>query len=246
MTTCNLTKRNGLVVVLVLFTLGGCFSLSRKTPVLEQYVLGSPAAEVKAAPPDQSGFTIGLRRLDLAPYLAIPAIVVRRGNQQIVTSEFHRWGEELSEGINRAFARFLAAEPSVRAVDIAPWSVRSRYDYLIQLHVLRFEGAAAKQIAVTDGEARVVARWEIIRQLDGAVLARGTTDHAERGWQLGDYGGLVTLLDKGLNAMARDLGACMARLGPVPVRPTGAEPIPAIGPALECTAQPGMAGGGAE
>jgi len=224
------------VVVVLLLTLGGCFSLSRKTPVLEQYVLGSPAAEVRAGPSDRAGFTIGLRRLDLAPYLAIPAIVVRRGDQQIVTSEFHRWGEELSEGINRAFARFLAAEPSVRAVDVAPWSVRSKYDYLVQLHILHFEGAAPEETAGTEGEVRVVANWEMIRQADGVVLARGATDHRQGGWRVGDYAGLVTLLDQGLTAMAQDVGACLVRLGPVPVRTTGTVES-AVGPALACVAQ---------
>jgi len=230
------TKRGGLVVAMLLLTLGGCFSLSRKTPVLEQYVLGSPPAQAKVAS-DRGGFTIGLRRLDLAPYLAIPAIVVRRGDQQIITSEFHRWGEEPSEGINRALARFLAAEPTVRSVDVAPWSVRSKYDYLIQLHVLRFEGAAPEELAGTEGEARVVANWEMIRQPDGVVLARGATDHRERGWRVGDYAGLVTLLDKGLIAMAQDLGACLVRLGPVPVRTSGTVESP-VGPTMACVAQP--------
>ena len=215
-------KRAGLVVPFVLFVLAGCFGLGRKSPTLEQYVLGgSTATEGAVSARDRTGFTIGLRKLDLAPYLATPAIVVRRGAQQIITSEFHRWGEDPGASINRAVARFLVSRADIRAVDIAPWSVQARYDYLIQLHVSRFEGAVPEESSPAGGEAHVAATWEIIRQHDGAVLARGATDHRAGGWRVGDYAGLVSLLDNGLNVLARDLGSCVATLGPVTRRVAG-------------------------
>lgn len=226
----------GFVAPFVLLTLAGCFSLGRQTPILEQYVLGgAPAAQGAATSIDRAGLTIGLRRLDLAPYLATPAIVVRRGAQHIVTSEFHRWGEELSDGINRAVARYLAAELPIRAVDVAPWPVQSKYDYLVQLHISRFEGASPSPAGI-EGEAHVAASWEIIRQQDGALLARGVTDHRERGWRVGDYAGLVSMLDQGLNALAHDLVACLASLRPA-VSGTGTSggPIANNGPTRACS-----------
>ena len=57
----------------------------------------------------------------------------------------------------------------------------------------------------TEGEAYLAATWEIIRPDDGVVLARGTTDYRAGGWTIGDYGGLVTLLDAGLRELADDL-----------------------------------------
>jgi hypothetical protein len=42
----------------------------------------------------------------------------------------------------------------------------------------------------------VLATWEIIRPLDGAVLARGVTDYRQRGWRVGDYAGLVCYVDQ--------------------------------------------------
>ena len=216
--------------LLLPFIIAGCFSLSRKTPVLEQYVLGgAPATDVAGTASGRTGLTIGLRQLDLAAYLATPAIVVRRGTQQIVTSEFHRWGEDLNQGINRALARYLAAQATVGAVNVAPWPVRSQYDYLIQLHVSRFEGVVANEAVALEGEVQVAASWEIIRQQDGAVLARGESNHRERGWRVGDYAGLVTLLDGGLNAIAQDLDACLGSLGPVAMRTNvSLEPIACV------------------
>jgi hypothetical protein len=46
------------------------------------------------------------------------------------------------------------------------------------------------------------------------VLARGTTDRRSPGWTVGDYAGLVTLLDEGLDVLAGDLIAGIAGLRP--------------------------------
>jgi uncharacterized protein len=202
--------------------LPGCVSLGRDSPRLELYVIGAAAPEVVAPTPRLADVTIGLRRLQLAPYLATPAIVVRRGSHEILTSEYHRWGEDLGEGINRAVARHLGnGGQQFRTVDVAPWPVRSRYDYLVQLNISRFEGvvraeAAPANVVDAVGEAgaaggavHVVATWEIIRQQDGTVVTRGTTEFREGGWRVGDYAALVALLDRGLVVLARDVTAAL-------------------------------------
>jgi len=225
------TTKTALLSPLALLTFVGCFSLSRDTPPLQQYVLGGTAAASIAAPSaDPTGVTVGVRRLDLAPYLATPAVVVRRGAHQIVHSEFHRWGEDPGEGITRAVAGYLAAETSISAVDSAPWSAGSRHDYLVQLHVVRFEGVVPADSGVVDGEVQLLATWEILRPMDGVVLARGTTDHRERGWTVGDYAGLVTSLDRGLNGLASDVAICVRQLAsaPPPTGDAGASPDPVM------------------
>jgi uncharacterized lipoprotein YmbA len=210
------------VAAIMLVTLTGC-SLGRTSQPLEQYVLGGTSVVQQVtssdatSPPAADGLTIGMRRLDLAPYLASPAIVVRRGTQQIMTSEYHRWGEDPGAGISRAVARYLivpgaTAGMTIRAVDVAPWPARARHDYLVQLHVARFEGTASEDSAATIGEAHVQATWEIIRQVDGVVLARGLTDHVQDGWRVGDYAALVTLLDGGLIALVGEVADCLRRL----------------------------------
>jgi uncharacterized protein len=205
----------GSIVPLILFTLVGCFSLGRDSPALEQYVLGGDRTAAPASSPaDVTGLTVGLRRLDLEPYLATPAIVVRRGDRQVTMSDFHRWGEDPRDGINRAVARHLAARPSVRAVDVAPWPVRSSHDYLVKVHVSRFEGVTPEELTATHGEAHVLATWEIIRPTSGEVLFRGTTDYRVGGWTVGDYAHLVALLDRGLDELAADLVLSLDRSAP--------------------------------
>jgi uncharacterized lipoprotein YmbA len=213
------------ILVCGLLSQTGCFKLARETPILHQYVLGGGGAQADAVAPQRvGGTTIGVRRLDLATYLASPAIVVRRGGHQVITSEYHRWAEDPMHGINRALATHLAATSSVGAVDVAPWTPRALHDYLVQLHVSRFEGVADS--LATQGEAQMLATWEIIRPGDGAVLARGSTDYRQRGWEVGDYGALVKLLDAGLLGVSNDVITCIARLPTVAAAPVVVAPAP--------------------
>jgi uncharacterized lipoprotein YmbA len=182
---------------------------------MEQYVLGNSVTVAAASPRDSASLTIGLRRLYLADYLATRLIVVRHGSHQVVLSDLRRWGEDPGDGINRALGAHLLATPRVRAVDVAPWSVGSRHDYFVQVRIARFEGtvdSAAADSAATEGGVHVVAAWEIIRPADGAVLARGSTQYAEGRWSLGDYAGLVALLDAALSRVALAIHTCLGRL----------------------------------
>nr|BAD81018.1 hypothetical protein [uncultured bacterium] len=218
-----------LIGIGALISVAGCFSLARSTPPLEEYVLGGGArAEAAARARDTGGVTVGLRRLDLASYLATTAIVVRRGSR-IETSGFRRWGEEPSAGIMRAVAVSLRAAPNILAVDIAPWQVRAPHDYLVQLHITHLEGVAAESPATTEGEVHVMASWEIIRAQDGTLVARGETDRREAGWKVGDYLGLVQRIDNGLTGLAGDVAACLVRLGPAtPASELAAEVRPVV------------------
>lgn len=200
-----------------LLFLTGC-SLNRGAPPEQHYVLGGGRFQQASVPaPELGDIAVGIRRLQLAPYLQSNSVVVRGGDhaQELSLSEFHRWSEPLGEGINRALAGYLTAAGSFRVVDVAPWSAGAEHDYLIELSVLRFEGVGASGGAAPEGEAHVVATWAIIRKDDGEILMRGTTDHRRPGWRVGDYAGLVALLDGGVEAIATDL---MNSLDTLPAR----------------------------
>lgn len=229
--TMERTVSRCILGALILGVVPGCFSLGRSSPPLEQYVIGGARPADTIGPiAALDGVSVGVRRLDLADYLSSPAIVVRRGDHEVLTSDFHRWGEDPADGINRAVGRYLAGAPSFRAVDVAPWPVRTRHDFLVQLHITRFEGVVPPgstllsdaAAAPVEGAAHVRASWEIIRELDGAVLARGATDYREEGWRAGDYAALVALLDEGLAVVARDVAVALEALvagAPVDERP---------------------------
>jgi uncharacterized lipoprotein YmbA len=196
--------------------LAGCVKLARESPRLQLYVLsGGPAdaqspVTVGAPSASRGAFSVGLSRIELASYLSAPSVMMRRGANQLTISEFHRWGGDLDQSINRAVAAYLAASPRVRAVDVAPWTARARHDVLVQLHVTRFEGVVVDS-AATDGRVHVIAGWDIIRPFDGSVLVRGSTDDREGTFRVGDYTALVAGLDAALSRVARDIGACLAK-----------------------------------
>jgi uncharacterized lipoprotein YmbA len=181
----------------------GCFALARSSPPIRYYVLGATAPA-----PTAGALTVGLRRADVAAYLGNPGIVVRRGENEVAASEFHRWSEPLDEAINRVVAVRLAAQPPVRAVDVAPWSPRARHNLVVQLHVIRFEGVS--DAAGASGRVHLDAGWDIVYPLDGRVLIRGHTVAREGTWTVGDYNALVGALDATLATLASDIGGCLA------------------------------------
>lgn len=201
-------------------SVAGCFKLSRNSPPVQRYVLSGARAPIAASTAnDTAGLSIGIRRMDLVPYLAIPAIVMRRGTHEIVTSAFHRWGEDLGEGINHTVAAHLMNVPPVKAVDVAPWAARAQHDFLLQLHVSRFEGVIDS--AATSGTVHVRATWDIIRPLDGAVFVRGVTDYQEGRFTVGDYESLVGELNTALDRVARDIRTCLGRFRSDSLPPPG-------------------------
>lgn len=222
-------RRWPFLLVAMLPLLAACFKLSREAPPVQYFVLGGrgvasgdgDAPKAAAASPsnisagDSSSMpnartlAVGLRRLDLASYLAVPSIVMRRGANEITVSEFHRWGEDVGNGINRVVAARLAGTPPVRSVDVAPWEVRAPHDFLVQLHVTHFEGEGAP--GATEGRSHLAADWDIVRPLDGRVLVRGRTEGTSAPWRVGDYAALVRGLDAALTTLARDIGGCLAR-----------------------------------
>lgn len=214
----------------LLVTLAGCFKLARTSPQLTQYVLGglpSDPADVSTA--NAESFTVGVRRLQLASYLSTPSIVVRRGPHQIATSEFHRWGEELGAGINRAIAAELARHPSIPGATVAPWPSRSMHDLVLQVHMQRFEGMLDS--VASSGRVHVVATWDVIRPRDDSVLVRGIAEIRDGRWNAGDYTALVGALDAALAQVARLIGACLADIHagrPTSSSCTGAAPTARI------------------
>jgi uncharacterized protein len=199
-----------LAAILAIAVLPGCFSLSRVETPTQHFVVGASQTRPVAVPAARlEGVTIGLRRIAVADYLVSPMIAVRRGEHRIGFSEYHRWGEDLSSGVNRAVAAYLAERANFAGVDVVPWPARTQHDFLIQIHLLRFEGLAPESPEGAAGEAYLLANWEIIGSPDGALLARGTTKYRANGWVVDDYRMLVSLLDAGLRDLSDDIVASL-------------------------------------
>ncbi len=203
-----------------LASVAGCFSLSHGAPLPRQYALGAERLKAGDPKPLAAGVTVGIRRVELEPYLDTPLLVLRKGSREITFLEFQRWAEPLGTGIGGTLARYLAGRAPIRHVDSAPWPSRAHYDFVIQLHVLRFEGEQPELSPLAAAEAHVLVAWEIVRQDDGVVVAQATTDYRKGGSRAGDYDGLVAQLDEGLIVLA---DALVAKLGELAARPPGSD-----------------------
>lgn len=207
-------KTQSLFLLASLITLTGCsFSLGRDEPAIRHYVLGeSLPMGVEHASGQPTGATIGLRHVQIADYLDVPFVVVRRGPQRITFSDFHRWGESLTKGVNRSVAGHLVARGPVRTVDSVPWPVEAQHDYLVEIQVLRFEGLAPEDPEATTGEIHMVATWKILHPEGGQLLQHGTTEHRRPGWTIRDYEGLVDALEEGLSSLADEIISALGRV----------------------------------
>lgn len=204
----------GLVAVgLAALLASGCVRIlePRQTNITYYLLDGSPGGDTVTT--DSDGLDVGLRQPRLASYLDAARIVRRSGTNEIDFSEFHRWGETLSSAINRVVALNLKNQPGVRSTEIVPFARAARFDYIVQLHVLRFEGRGPappgpevdSDAPVPTGTSQMVIRWTVYDPDGQTVVAQGTSRDTRGNWPVTDYEALVSRLDASLNIVAEDI-----------------------------------------
>ena len=98
--------------------------------------------------------SVGLLRVDVAPYLKQSGLVLATGDHQVRPARYHKWAEPLDEGLRR----FLRAEISnALGSDVSAESVQqSQWDYAVRVSVDQLHGTLS-------GEAMLIASWRITR-----------------------------------------------------------------------------------
>jgi len=125
--------------------------------------------------------SIGLRRVEVAPYLRQSGLVLATGDHQVRPAQYHQWAEPLDEGLRR----FLRAEISSalgREVSADP-AQRTRWDYAVEVSVDQLHGTLS-------GEALLTASWRITRG-SGAEEIAGFRMARSRPLARDGYAGLV-------------------------------------------------------
>lgn len=205
---------------LIGLSVAGCVRLLEPRKSDATYYLLDDVASPDPVSTDTTGLRIGLRTPRLASYLDEARIVTRHGSNTIRFSEFHRWGEDLDQGIGRTVARALEARPSIQSVELVPWPRSATFDYLLQLHVLHFEGVgppppgpeADDDAPVPEGHSQMSVRWTILDSADETIQARDRTQHRQPGWPVTDYRALASNLGTSLHVLADSIGTRLAAL----------------------------------
>lgn len=210
-------RQLGLCVVavgLIALSTAGCVRLLEPRKSTATYYLLGDSSDLDTLSTSTTGLRVGLRQPRLASYLDATRIVARRGPNTIQFSEFHRWGEDLSRGIGRTVAFALERQAGIQSVELVPWSEGARFDYVLELHVLSFEGVGppppppnADDAPVPEGHSRMVVQWTIRDPEDNTSLARDVVRHQKKDWRVTNYQGLVSRLSTSLDVLAKDIGA---------------------------------------
>ena len=208
-----------LIVGLIGLLSVSCVRLPEPRPSsTKYYLLGSSlqadTVSSSSTSTDTTGLRLGLRKPRLANYLDATTIVTRQGPNEIHFSDFHRWGEDLGQAINRVVAINLENQPGIQSAEIVPWPKGATFDHILQLRVLRFEGTgpappgpnADDDAPIPIGHSQMIVGWTLLGPDGTTVQARGTTRHREENWPVDDYADLAAKLDTSLVVLADDIG----------------------------------------
>ncbi len=144
---------------------------------------------------------VGLKAVDIAPYLRKPTIAVRRGTHEVIYDDYIRWAEPLESGVARIVQARLLAAPGIGRVYLAPLSFDQQRDYDVSLSIIRCEG-------VTGGSA--VARFAAAVEVttggdDPQVVLRKVVQAPDVEWDGKDYAALARALSQGVAALCEEI-----------------------------------------
>jgi uncharacterized lipoprotein YmbA len=167
------------------------------------YVLTGVESDMKQPAKNEHAWIIGLKRIEIAPYLNGKDLVVREAGNEITYHSFSRWAEPLVTSIGNALADSLGNSSSVRRIYTQPFPFDVARDYDLAVSISRFEGERR-----VDGRivASLVAEVEITEaKAGGALVLRKTFIAPELDWDGKDFGALAVALSAGVHALGADL-----------------------------------------
>lgn len=169
------------------------------------YVLSSssiPVAGAVSAP----GPTIHLRQVELANYVRVRPMIVRRSDNEIQFREFARWGEPLELGIGRVLREELLARGAAGAV-LSPGlrAANVNYDFELTVRVLACEGEAG-------GAVKFRAVWELAgASAPNTLVARGDFHGPAATWDGKNEASLAARLSEAVVALAAEIAGALPK-----------------------------------
>lgn len=188
------------------FGLVGCSVLPAPPADPTRYfVLTGPSLHDDGVRNFSGALTVGLKAVEIAPYLRKPMIAVRRDTHEVIYDDYLRWAEPLEAGVARIVQARLLAAPGVGRVHHAPLSFDQQRDYDVAVSIIRCEG-------VTGG--RTVARFAAAVEVttggdDPQIVLRKVFQAPDAEWDGRDYAALARALSTGVAAMCEEIVAAL-------------------------------------
>lgn len=203
-----------LPAVLCLLLHAGCSLLPPvQADATRYYVLTGPAPGGSEAQPIGGALRLGLKAVEIAPYLKKGLLVVRTGDNEVAFAADARWAEPLDLEIARTLRLRLLAAPAVGRVFVAPFPLDEKRDFDVSVQVLRCEG-------VREEGSRALARFVALLEITTAganarVVARKNFLVPDAAWDGKDFARLAALLGDAVGALAQQVAAALPEKKPV-------------------------------
>lgn len=205
MKTLFTRKRDWIVALLLVWGLTGCSVVPEPTADLTRfYVLSNPRANGENVALRSNALQIGLKRVEVSPYLDKGSLVVRHGDNELVYNDYARWAEPIGAGVSRIVRSRLLDNQKIGRVFVDSFPFDQSRDYDISIYVTRCEGA------LNTGETRFAAVVEVTTTGENArVVARREFIAPSQAWNGKNYAALVAGLSEAVDALSNQIVALL-------------------------------------
>jgi uncharacterized lipoprotein YmbA len=194
----TIASRRLLIACTLTTLLSGCFGHSQPIEFYTLSPLPRPAGGTGSAP----GTIVAVYPAAIPAAIDRPQIVTRTDENQIVLSEFNRWGGTLKEEISRVLVENLGILLSDRRVSVMTDNLAGDPAYLVAVTFNRFDGRLGENVWLN-------AAWTIRDQKRKKTLAVNTSNLLEKISGPG-YAELVAAQSRALGALSREIAAELA------------------------------------
>lgn len=194
----TIASRRLLIACTLTTLLSGCFGHSQPIEFYTLSPLPRPAGGTGSAP----GTIVAVYPAAIPAAIDRPQIVTRTDENQIVLSEFNRWGGTLKEEISRVLVENLGILLSDRRVSVMTDNLAGDPAYLVAVTFNRFDGRLGENVWLN-------AAWTIRDQKHKKTLAVKTSILQEKISGPG-YAELVAAQSRALGALSREIAAELA------------------------------------
>lgn len=188
----------------VVLSLAGCSLVP--APVSDPtryYVLTGRGFETAPAAKQEGALILGVKRIEIAPYLNGKDMVVREAGNEITYNSFSRWAEPLTTSIARTLAGRLATADKVGRVYSQPFPFEVERNYDVSVRVLRCEGERKEGGKVVASFTALVEVTE--SKAGGAIVLRKLFNAPETEWDGKNFGALASALSESVAALGTEI-----------------------------------------
>ena len=166
-----------------------------------RYYIIDPVDAFSALPLPEQPMAIEIIDLQLPQYLERARIASRDGENRLIFSDTHQWGENLRKNLMRTMTRNLTTLLGTTDIGTPLNRSASQPDYRVQIYIEQFEATSA-------GWVVLAARWQLSGDDDAAPLStHSATLESPSSIAAGDYDALVAAMQALFGQLASRIAA---------------------------------------